>query len=803
MLVNRDANPNYVVHAAFRVQRNETIGDSGLVNFTATLEHAIHESMSIAYEQRHEYVSLDHLLLALLDEPSAAKVLLACGVNLEKLRLDLKKHIEQSAKPIAAEPSGKSAVPTTGFQRVLQRAAEHVRVSRKSGEITGANVLVAIFGERKSTAVHFLRSHGMTRFDAVNFIAHGIAKSPSYQNPAPVVGAEEREETRDGEAADEDTDSALAKFCVDLNERARQGKIDPLIGREGELLRCFKVLIRRNKNNPLLVGDPGVGKTAIVEGMARKIVEGEAPGPLQNAVIYSLDMGVVLAGTRYRGDFEERLKSVIKELDEHPDAILFIDEIHTVVGAGATSGGSMDASNLLKPGLQGGSIRCIGSTTHKEFRQYFEKDRALSRRFQKIDVAEPTHEETVKIVRGLKARFEAHHKIRFTDDAVRAAVDLSGKYVNDRRFPDKAIDVIDEAGAAQRLLPESKRRKTVRPREIEDVVAAIARIPPRHVSRSDQELLKDLEANLKSVVFGQDSALEALSSAIKLSRAGLRDSEKPVGSYLFAGPTGVGKTESARQLAETLGVKLLRFDMSEFMEKHSVSRLIGAPPGYVGFENGGLLTDGIDENPHCVLLLDEIEKAHPDVSNILLQVMDHGKLTDHSGRTVDFRNIVVIMTTNAGAAEQAKAAVGFSRDRREGEEIEAIDRLFSPEFRNRLDAIISFQPLDTNTILRVVEKFIHRLEAQLFERNVHFELTPKAARWIAENGYDTRMGARPLERLIQDKIKQQLADEILFGSLKKGGLVRVLLSKGKLKLEFEGPETPRISDRKVPLIAAK
>ena len=774
-----------------------------MVNFTATLEHAIHESMSIAYEQRHEYVSLDHLLLALLDEPSASKVLLACGVNLERLRLDLKKHIEQGAKPSASEPTGKSAVPTTGFQRVLQRAAEHVRAARRSGEITGANVLVAIFGERKSTAVHFLRAHGMTRFDAVNFIAHGIAKNPGYQNPAPVVGAEEREEGQDGSSAEEGNDSALSKFCVDLNEKARQGKVDPLIGRENELLRCFKVLIRRNKNNPLLVGDPGVGKTAIVEGMARKIVEGEAPEPLRNTVIYSLDMGVVLAGTRYRGDFEERLKSVIKELEEHSDAVLFIDEIHTVVGAGATSGGSMDASNLLKPGLQGGNLRCIGSTTHKEYRQYFEKDRALSRRFQKIDVVEPTHEETIKIVKGLKARFEAHHKIRFTDDAVRAAVDLSGKYVNDRRFPDKAIDVIDEAGAAQRLLPESRRRKTVRPREIEDVVAAIARIPPRHVSRSDEELLKELEANLKSVVFGQDEALEALASAIKLSRAGLRDSEKPVGSYLFAGPTGVGKTESARQLAETLGVRLLRFDMSEFMEKHSVSRLIGAPPGYVGFENGGLLTDGIDENPHCVLLLDEIEKAHPDVSNVLLQVMDHGKLTDHGGRTVDFRNVVVIMTTNAGATEQAKAAVGFSRERREGEDVEAIDRLFSPEFRNRLDAIISFRPLEIDTVLRVVEKFIHRLEAQLFERNVHFELTPKAARWLADNGYDAKMGARPLERLIQESIKQQLADEILFGSLKKGGLVRVLLSKGKLKLEFEGPEAPRISDRKVPLIAAK
>ena len=774
-----------------------------MVNFTSTLEHAIHESMSIAYEQRHEYVSLDHLLLALLDEPAAAKVLLACGVNLEKLRKDLRKHIEDSAKPATSDLSKKTAVPTTGFQRVLQRAAEHVRATRRSGEITGANVLVAIFGERKSTAVHFLRSHGMTRFDAVNFIAHGIAKNPRHQSPAPVVGAEESGEETSANEGEDGTDSALAKYCLDLNAKAKRGDVDPLIGRGDEVTRCFKVLIRRNKNNPLLVGDPGVGKTAIIEGMAKKIVEGKAPDPVRKANIYSLDMGVVLAGTRYRGDFEERLKSVIKELEEHPDAVLFIDEIHTVVGAGATSGGSMDASNLLKPGLQGGRLRCIGSTTHKEYRQYFEKDRALSRRFQKIDVSEPTHEETVKIVKGLKARFEQHHKIRFTDDAIQAAVDLSGKYVNDRRFPDKAIDVIDEAGAAQRLLPESKRRKTVRPREIEDVVAAIARIPPRHISRSDAELLMDLETNLKSVVFGQDQALEALSAAIKLSRAGLRDNEKPVGSYLFAGPTGVGKTESARQLAETLGVKLLRFDMSEFMEKHSVSRLIGAPPGYVGFENGGLLTDGVDENPHCVLLLDEIEKAHPDVSNVLLQVMDHGKLTDHGGRTVDFRSAVLIMTTNAGAVEQAKAAVGFGRDRREGEDVEAIDRLFSPEFRNRLDAIISFRPLDMDTVLRVVEKFIHRLEAQLFERNVHFELTPKAARWLAEQGYDAKMGARPLERLIQETIKQQLADEILFGSLKKGGLVRVLVSGGSLKLKFEGPETPKISDRKVPMIAAK
>ena len=776
-----------------------------MVDFSKSLENAIRESMLIAKKHRHEYVSLDHLLLALTDEPAASRVMLACGVDLEKLRNDLSSHIEDTSNTGNPELTEKDAVPTTGFQRVLHRAIEHVRTTSRSSEITGANVLVAIFNERKTTAVHFLRAHGMSRYDAVNFIAHGIAKNPRYQASTPIVGTDDSVDSDEDDNAGTDKadgGSALAKFCVDLNSKALRGDVDPLIGRDAELLRCFKVLIRRNKNNPLLVGDPGVGKTAVVEGMAKRIAEGEAPEPMKGAVIYSLDMGSVLAGTRYRGDFEERLKSVIKELEERPEAILFIDEIHTVVGAGATSGGSMDASNLLKPGLQGGRLKCIGSTTHKEFRQYFEKDRALSRRFQKIDVNEPTPEETIKIVRGLKARFESHHSIRFTDDAIKAAVDLCQKYINDRRFPDKAIDVIDEAGAAQRLLPDSRRRKTVRPKEIEEVVAAIARIPTRQVSRSDTELLQDLEKNLKAVVFGQDEALTALSSAIKLSRAGLRDSERPVGSYLFAGPTGVGKTESARQLAETLGVKLLRFDMSEFMEKHSVSRLIGAPPGYVGFDNGGLLTDGIDENPHSVLLLDEIEKAHPDVSNVLLQVMDHGKLTDHSGRTVSFRNVVLIMTTNAGAVEQAKAAVGFGRDRREGEDVEAIDRLFSPEFRNRLDAIISFKPLEIDTVLRVVEKFVDRLEAQLFERNVQIELTAEAARWLADKGYDSRMGARPLDRLIQEQIKKRLADEILFGKLRKGGLVRVLVVDDDLSLEFEGPDTPRITGTRVPLIAA-
>ncbi len=797
---------NCALNANYRCKVAEWHGGTArddLVSFTSTLEKAIHESMSIAFEQRHEFVSLDHLLLALIDEPSAARVLVACGVDTQKLKSDVRKHVEQATNPAFEDMPVKTAVPTTGFQRVLQRAAEHVRASRKSMEITGANVLVAIFGERKSTAVQLLRVHGITRFDAVNFIAHGIAKNPKFQNPKPVVGAEEAEGGTDNQQSDDgQTESALDKYCVNLNEKARAGDVDPLIGRKDELLRCFKILIRRNKNNPLLVGDPGVGKTAIVEGMARRIVEGEAPEAVSRAVIYSLDMGEVLAGTRYRGDFEERLKSVVKELEEQPEAILFIDEIHTVVGAGATSGGSMDASNLLKPGLQGGKLRCIGSTTHKEFRQYFEKDRALSRRFQKIDVPEPTNDETIRIIRGLKPRFERHHRIRFTDEAIRSAVELSGKYISNRRFPDKAIDVIDEAGAAQRLLPDSRKRKTIRQREVEEVVATMARIPSRHVTRSDADMLQDLETNLKSVVFGQDPAIRAISAAIKMSRAGLRETEKPVGAYLFAGPTGVGKTESARQLAESMGVKLLRFDMSEFMEKHSVSRLIGAPPGYVGFDHGGMLTDGVEENPHCVLLLDEIEKAHADVSNILLQVMDHGKLTDHSGRTVDFRNALLIMTTNAGAVEQARAAVGFGRDRRDGEDVEAINRQFSPEFRNRLDAIISFRPLDEDTILKVVEKFVHRLEAQLFDRNVHIELTPKAARWLAEKGYDSTMGARPLERLIQDSIKRELADEILFGKLKNGGLVRVQVARGKIKLEFEGPEALRISDQKVPMITA-
>ena len=770
-------------------------------SFSPSMEKAIHASMVVAHKHKHEHVSLDHLLLALLDEPDAAHVLKACGINLDELRRNILKYFETNSESLKPETTFRTAVPTTGFERVLRRAAAHVSSAGRSNEVTGANVIVAIFGERQSNAAFMLRSMGMTRFDAVNFIAHGVAKDSQFEEARSVVGADDTAGSKRRKSGKKGT-PALKAYCVNLNAKARKGGIDPLIGRQTEVMRCFKILLRRNKNNPLLVGEPGVGKTAIVEGIARKIVEDKAPEVLSRSTIYSLDMGTLVAGTRYRGDFEERLKMVIKELTKIPHAILFIDEIHSVVGAGATSGGALDASDMLKPSLQKGSLRCIGSTTYKEYRQHFEKDRALSRRFQKIDVVEPTSEETIKILKGLKQHYEAHHKVRYTADAISAAVDLTGKHVTDRKFPDKAIDVIDEAGAAQQLAPPTRRRKTIRPREIEEVVSAIARIPPKRLSRSDTELLKDLDTSLKSVVFGQDPAIEALSDAIKLSRAGLREPEKPVGAYLFAGPTGVGKTEVVRQLAETLGVKLLRFDMSEFMEKHAVSRLIGAPPGYVGFDQGGLLTDGVDDNPHSVILLDEIEKAHPDLSNILLQIMDYGKLTDHSGRTVDFCNTILIMTTNAGAVEQAKAVLGFARERREDEDIAAIEKLFSPEFRNRLDSVISFSPLARETVVRVVEKFVHQLEAQLFERNVQIELTPAAASWLAERGYDPKMGARPLSRLIQEKIKRPLADEILFGKLKRGGLVRVLVIDEEIALESEPPKKRRISDRKVPLLTA-
>ncbi|MFZ5963438.1 ATP-dependent Clp protease ATP-binding subunit ClpA [Thalassococcus sp. BH17M4-6] len=773
-------------------------------SFSNTLEQSIHAALALANSRSHEFATLEHLLLALIDEPDAARVMKACNVDTEELRTTLVEFIDEDLANLVTDIEGSEAVPTAAFQRVIQRAAIHVQSSGRT-EVTGANVLVAIFAERESNAAYFLQEQDMTRYDAVNFIAHGVAKNPAYGESRPVSGAPEIEEEPQptDQAAAEKNESALDKYCVDLNSKSRKGDVDPLIGRASEVERCIQVLCRRRKNNPLLVGDPGVGKTAIAEGLARKIVTEDVPEVLANATIYSLDMGALLAGTRYRGDFEERLKAVVTELEDHPDAVLFIDEIHTVIGAGATSGGAMDASNLLKPALQGGKLRTMGSTTYKEFRQHFEKDRALSRRFQKIDVNEPSVQDTVKILKGLKEYFEEHHGVKYTADAVKSAVELSARYINDRKLPDKAIDVIDEAGAAQHLLPESKRRKTIGAKEIEDVVAKIARIPPKNVSKNDAEVLKDLENSLKRVVFGQDKAIVALSSAIKLARAGLREPEKPIGNYLFAGPTGVGKTEVAKQLADTLGVELMRFDMSEYMEKHAVSRLIGAPPGYVGFDQGGQLTDGVDQHPHCVLLLDEIEKAHPDVYNILLQVMDHGTLTDHNGRTVDFRNVILIMTSNAGASEQAKAAIGFGRDRREGEDTAAIERTFTPEFRNRLDAVISFAPLPKDTILQVVEKFVLQLEAQLMDRNVTIELTKPAAEWLADKGYDDKMGARPLGRVIQEHIKKPLAEELLFGKLAKGGLVKVSVKDGKLELDFEGPEKRRISGNKPPLLTAE
>ncbi|QHQ36220.1 ATP-dependent Clp protease ATP-binding subunit ClpA [Algicella marina] len=770
-------------------------------SFSSTLESAIHQALGLANERRHELATLEHLLLALVDETDAARVMNACGVNLDELRGTLTKFLDEELESLVSDIDGSEAAPTTGFQRVIQRAAIHVQSSGRT-EVTGANVLVAIFAERESHAAYFLQEQEMTRYDAVNYISHGVAKDPSFGESRPVQGAEEVADQAEtgGKEAEE---TALQKYCVDLNAKARKGDVDPLIGRDHEVERCVQVLCRRRKNNPILVGDPGVGKTAIAEGLAHKIVNGDTPGVLSETVIYSLDMGALLAGTRYRGDFEERLKAVMKELEDHPDAVLFIDEIHTVIGAGATSGGAMDASNLLKPALQGGKLRCMGSTTYKEYRQHFEKDRALARRFQKIDVNEPTVDDAIKILRGLKPYFEQHHDIRYTNEAIRTAVDLSARYIHDRKLPDKAIDVIDEAGAAQHLVPDSKRRKTIGAKDIEEVVAKIARIPSKNVSKNDSEVLKDLEGALKRVVFGQDTAIEALSSAIKLSRAGLREPEKPIGNYLFAGPTGVGKTEVAKQLADTLGVELLRFDMSEYMEKHAVSRLIGAPPGYVGFDQGGLLTDGVDQHPHSVLLLDEIEKAHPDVYNILLQVMDHGKLTDHNGRTVDFRNVILIMTSNAGAAELAKSAIGFGRTTREGEDQAAIERQFSPEFRNRLDAVISFGALPKEVILQVVEKFVLQLEAQLMDRNVSIELTKPAAEWLADKGYDDRMGARPLGRVIQEHIKKPLAEELLFGKLAKGGVVQVGVKDNKLDLRIEEPGAPRITSKKPPLLTAE
>src|SRR6516164_23461 len=764
--------------------------------FSRALEKTLRRALSIANERRHEYATLEHLLLALIDDLDAAAVLRACGVDLDTLRRTVVQYLDTELENLIVD-SQEEAKATNGFQRVVQRAAFHVQSSGRE-EVTGANVLVAIFAERETHAAYFLQEQDMTRYDAVNYISHGIATRPGATDTSRLPrGTEEEHESRDSKESKDSSDSkkkegALEAYCVNLNRRAREGRIDPLIGREAEVQRTIQVLCRRQKNNPLLVGDPGVGKTAIAEGLARKIVNSDVPEVLANSTVFALDMGALLAGTLYRGDFEERLKQVMKEIEQHKDAILFIDEIHTVIGAGATSGGAMDASNLLKPALAQGTLRCIGSTTYKEFRNYFEKDRALVRRFQKIDVNEPNIEDSVKILRGLKTNYERHHKVRYTDEAIRAAVELSAKYINDRKLPDKAIDVIDEVGASRMLLPEHKRRKTVTLRDVEEIVAKIARIPPKSVSADDKETLRNLERDLKSMVFGQDKAIEALSAAIKLSRAGLRDPEKPIGNYLFSGPTGVGKTEVARQLAATMGIELIRFDMSEYMERHSVSRLIGAPPGYVGFDQGGLLTDAIDQHPHAVLLLDEIEKAHQDLFNILLQVMDHGKLTDHNGKTVDFRNVVLIMTTNAGASDLAKEAIGFGRDTREGEDEDAIKRLFTPEFRNRLDATIAFAGLTPEIVGRVVEKFVMQLEAQLADRNVTIELSSAAKEWLAERGYDKLYGARPLARVIQEHIKKPLAEELLFGKLVKGGSVKVTLKDGKLDFEIVEASVPAL-----------
>jgi len=752
-----------------------------LPSFSRNLEETLHRAVAYATQRKHEYATLEHLLLSLTDDEDAAAVMKACDVNLVELKKAVANYIDTELRALIVE-DGEDAKPTAGFQRVIQRAVIHVQSSGRD-DVTGANVLVAVFSERESHAAYFLQEQDMTRYDAVNYIAHGIAKKAGASEPKVVKGAAQDED--EGKSNTKTGGEALEAYCVDLNEKARQGKVDPLIGRHAEVERCIQILCRRTKNNPLLVGDPGVGKTAIAEGLARKIINHEVPEVLDGATIFSLDMGSLLAGTRYRGDFEERIKQVIKELEGHPNAILFIDEIHTVIGAGATSGGAMDASNLLKPALASGSLRCMGSTTYKEFRQHFEKDRALVRRFQKIDVNEPTIEDTIKILKGLKTYYEDFHKLKYTAEAIKTAVDLSAKYITDRKLPDKAIDVIDEAGASQMLVPESRRKKTIGVKEIEAVVAKIARIPPKSVSKSDTEALKQLDEDLKRAVFGQDEAIQQLSSAMKMARAGLRDANKPIGSYLFSGPTGVGKTEAARQLAQTLGIELLRFDMSEYMERHTVSRLIGAPPGYVGYDQGGQLTDAVDQHPHAVVLLDEIEKAHQDVYNILLQVMDNGVLTDANGKKVDFRNVILIMTTNAGASDAQRQSIGFGRGKVDGEEEAALKRLFTPEFRNRLDAVVAFKPLTQDIIRQVVQKFVMQLEAQLADRNITIETSDEAADWLAKNGFDELYSARPLARVIQEHIKKPLADDILFGKLSKGGHVKVVLKDGKIAFEFE------------------
>ncbi|MEI6441125.1 MAG: ATP-dependent Clp protease ATP-binding subunit ClpA [Alphaproteobacteria bacterium] len=747
-------------------------------SFSRQLEDSLHRAVAFATQRKHEYATLEHLLLSLIDDEDSIGVMKACDVDLAALKTTLTNYVDNELRSLVVD-DGEDAKPTPSFQRVIQRAVIHVQSSGRE-DVTGANVLVAIFSERESHAAYFLQEQDMTRYDAVNYIAHGIAKKAGASESKPVKGADDDEKPNTKTGGE-----ALDAYCVNLNEKAKQGKVDPLIGRMPEVERCIQILCRRTKNNPLLVGDPGVGKTAIAEGLARKIINKQVPEVLSGATIFSLDMGSLLAGTRYRGDFEERIKQVMKELENHPDAILFIDEIHTVIGAGATSGGAMDASNLLKPALASGTLRCMGSTTYKEFRQHFEKDRALVRRFQKIDVNEPTIEDTIKILKGLKTYYEEFHKLKYTNDAIKAAVELSARYITDRKLPDKAIDIIDEAGASQMLLPESRRRKSIGVKEVEAVVAKIARIPPKSVSKSDTEALKQLDEDLKRAVYGQDNAIDQLSAAMKMARAGLRDPTKPIGCYLFSGPTGTGKTETARQLASTMGIELMRFDMSEYMERHTVSRLIGAPPGYVGFDQGGLLTDAVDQHPHCVVLLDEIEKAHPDVFNILLQVMDHGSLTDANGKKVDFRNVVLIMTTNAGASDAQRNSIGFGRGKQDDEVDEALKRLFTPEFRNRLDAVVQFRALTPDIIRQVVVKFIMQLEAQLADRHVTIETTDEAADWLAKNGFDELYGARPLARVIQEHIKKPLADEILFGKLVKGGHVKVVLKDSKLAFEIE------------------
>ncbi len=739
------------------------------------LEVSLHMAFMDARQKRHELITVEHLLLAMIDNPTAAEVLRACGAKLETLRTELNQYIEEHTPTVIGQDDVDTQ-PTLGFQRVIQRAMLHVQSSGKK-EVTGANVLVAIFGEKDSHAVFFLHQQGITRLDIVNFISHGVSKIGETAKP------EGGEQEAEAEAA---PNGALENYTLNLNSQVVAGKIDPLIGRASELERVVQTLCRRRKNNPLLVGEAGVGKTAIAEGLARRIVEKDIPDVLANAVVYSLDMGALLAGTKYRGDFEQRLKAVMKQLEEKPDAILFIDEIHTLIGAGSASGGTLDASNLLKPALSNGSLKCIGATTYQEYRGIFEKDHALSRRFQKVDVVEPSVAETIEILKGLKSRFETHHSVKYTVAALTTAAELSAKYINDRHLPDKAIDVIDEAGAAQRILPKSKQKKVIGNKEIEDIIAKIARIPPKNISSDDRNALKTLERDLKAVVFGQDKAIEALSSAVKMARSGLGQNNKPIGSFLFSGPTGVGKTEVAKQLAYIMGIELIRFDMSEYMERHAVSRLIGAPPGYVGFEQGGLMTEAITKHPYCVLLLDEIEKAHPDIFNILLQVMDHGTLTDNNGRKADFRNVTIIMTTNAGAESLSKSNMGFTTAKQAGDEQADIKRLFSPEFRNRLDATVSFTALSQDIIIRVVDKFLIQLEDQLHEKKVEATFSDALKAHLGRKGFDPLMGARPMARLIQDTIRKALADELLFGKLANGGNVHVDIDeKDEVKLIFE------------------